>query len=203
VGFGNSGGEIAIDLCEHGAQVGLAVRSPVNVIPRDLLGIPILSIGIAMGILPPRLADALSAPMIRLAMGDLTRYGLRKLPYGPITQITEQGRIPLLDIGTIKLIKQGKIVVHPGIERFTAVGVLFVDGTQANFDAVVLATGYRPQVAEFLQTANVLNEEGTPQSSGVQSSETGLYFCGFYISPTGMLREIGLEAVEISQEIAK
>jgi indole-3-pyruvate monooxygenase len=46
VGFGNSGGEIAIDLWEHGAETSLAVRSPVNVIPRDLFGIPILAIGI-------------------------------------------------------------------------------------------------------------------------------------------------------------
>ena len=46
VGFGNSGGEIAMDLWEHGAQPSLAVRSPVNVIPRELFGIPILAIGI-------------------------------------------------------------------------------------------------------------------------------------------------------------
>ncbi|HYL72520.1 MAG TPA: NAD(P)/FAD-dependent oxidoreductase, partial [Candidatus Dormibacteraeota bacterium] len=32
VGLGNSGGEIAIDLCEHGAHVSLAVRGPVNVV---------------------------------------------------------------------------------------------------------------------------------------------------------------------------
>jgi indole-3-pyruvate monooxygenase len=56
--FGNSGGEIAIDLWEHGAQAALAVRSPVNVIPRELFGIPILTIGIAQSKLPPRLADS-------------------------------------------------------------------------------------------------------------------------------------------------
>jgi indole-3-pyruvate monooxygenase len=85
VGFGNSGGEIAIDLWEHGARPSLAVRSPVNVIPRDLLGIPILAIGILQSKLPPRWADALNAPHLRVVMGDLTRYGLRKLPQGPIT----------------------------------------------------------------------------------------------------------------------
>jgi cation diffusion facilitator CzcD-associated flavoprotein CzcO len=39
VGFGNSACEIAIDLCEQGADPAMAVRSPVNVVPRDLLGI--------------------------------------------------------------------------------------------------------------------------------------------------------------------
>lgn len=43
-GFGHSGGEIAIDLCEHDARPSFAVRGPVNVIPRELLGIPIVAI---------------------------------------------------------------------------------------------------------------------------------------------------------------
>jgi indole-3-pyruvate monooxygenase len=30
----------------------------------------------------------------------------------------------------------------------------------------------------------------------------GLYFCGYYVAPTGMLREIGLEAKRISASIA-
>jgi cation diffusion facilitator CzcD-associated flavoprotein CzcO len=38
VGFGNSGGEIALDLAEVRVDVAVAVRSPVQIIPRDLLG---------------------------------------------------------------------------------------------------------------------------------------------------------------------
>ena len=90
VGFGNSGGEIAIDLWEHGAQPSLAVRGPVNVIPRELFGIPILAIGILESKLPPRLADALNRPILRLVMGDITKSGLRKLPRGPLTQIQRE-----------------------------------------------------------------------------------------------------------------
>jgi len=40
VGIGNSGGEIAIDLWEHGAETAISVRSPVHVVPRDLFGLP-------------------------------------------------------------------------------------------------------------------------------------------------------------------
>ena len=87
VGFGNSGGEIAIDLSEGGFRTSISVRSPVNVIPREVLGLPILSIGIAQDRLPPSLADALNAPVLAAAVGDITSYGLRKLPYGPATQI--------------------------------------------------------------------------------------------------------------------
>ncbi|MBK7860316.1 MAG: NAD(P)/FAD-dependent oxidoreductase [Archangiaceae bacterium] len=53
VGFGNSGGEIAIDLVEHGAQPTLSVRGPVNVIPRELLGLPILGVSAVMRMFPP------------------------------------------------------------------------------------------------------------------------------------------------------
>jgi len=39
VGIGNTGGEIAIDLTEHGAaETTICVRSPLNVIPREVLG---------------------------------------------------------------------------------------------------------------------------------------------------------------------
>jgi indole-3-pyruvate monooxygenase len=204
VGFGNSGGEIAIDLWEHGAQPALAVRSPVNVIPRELFGIPILTIGIAQSKLPPRLADALNAPILNAVIGDLSRYGLRKLPHGPLSQIQQQARIPLIDVGTIKLIKQGQIRVYPGIERFTEEGALFADGNRQKFDSVILATGYRPHVNAFLSAdETIYDENGTPRSSGKETSLPGLFFCGYYISPTGMLREIALEAQRISADISR
>ncbi len=204
VGFGNSGGEIAIDLWEQGAQVGLSVRGAVNVIPRDLLGIPILSIGILQSKLPASVADAINAPILRLTIGDITRYGLRKLPYGPITQIRRDARIPLIDVGTLKLIKSGEITVYEGIKEFTEDGVIFTDEKQAQFDAVILATGYRPQVNEILNgiSAAVYDENGKPFSSGCETGLPGLYFCGYYVAPTGMFREIGIEARQISASIA-
>jgi cation diffusion facilitator CzcD-associated flavoprotein CzcO len=201
VGFGNSGGEIAIDLWEHGAKPGIAVRSAVNVIPRELAGIPILSIGILQNILPAWMADAMNAPILRVAIGDITKYGLRKLPYGPATQIKNDKHIPLIDVGTIKLIKQGHITVHSGVEEFTENGVKFTDGKEAQFDAVILATGYRLQVSTFLNEEQAYDENNRPVSSGHKTSVPGLYFCGYYVSLTGMLREIAIEAKRISASI--
>ncbi len=204
VGFGNSGGEIAIDLWEHGARPSLAVRSPVNVIPRDLLGIPILAFGILQSRLPARWADALNAPLLRAVVGDLTRYGLRKLPSGPTTQIRRDARIPLIDVGTIDLIKHGEVTVYPGIERFVADGVVFTDGRREQFDAVILATGYRQRVDAFLQgVAGVYDEDGKPYAGGSETPAAGLYFCGYCVSPTGVLREIGIEARRISAAIGR
>ncbi|MBC7878643.1 MAG: NAD(P)-binding domain-containing protein [Anaerolineales bacterium] len=203
VGFGNSGGEIAIDLFEHGAKPSISVRSAVNVIPRELFGIPILSIGIVQNVMPAWMADAMNKPILRAVIGDITKYGLRKLPYGPATQIQNDKHIPLIDVGTIKLIKQGHITVHSGVEEFRENRVKFTDGKEANFDSVILATGYRPRVNEFLNEANVQDENGTPESSGCEASVSGLYFCGYYVSPTGMLREIAIEAKQIAAAIVK
>ena len=204
VGFGNSGGEIAIDLWEHGAQPSLAVRSPVNVIPRELFGIPILAIGILQSKLPARLSDRLNAPLLNAVVGNLTRYGLPKLPYGPVTQIQHHARIPLIDVGTIQLIKRGHISVYPGIEEFTDKSVRFADGREAQFDAVIFATGYRPRVNAFVTAApGICDANGTPLSSGREAAQPGLYFCGYNVTPTGMLREIALEARRIGAAIAQ
>jgi len=205
VGFGNSGGEIAIDLWEYGANVSLAVRSAVNVIPRELFGIPILSIGILQSKLPASLADMINKPILHFAIGDITKYGLRKLPYGPLTKIRQDGHIPLIDIGTLKLIKNGRVTVHPGVREFIGEGVVFMDGKQSQFDAIILATGYRPGLDTFLSgpSAAVSDKNGMPLSSGSETNMPGLYFCGYYVAPTGMLREIGLEAKRISASISR
>jgi indole-3-pyruvate monooxygenase len=203
VGFGNSACEQAIDLVERGAQAHMAVRSAVNVVPRDVLGVvPVLQLGIAMRRLPPRVADALAAPVIRASVGDIRDVGLRRLPYGPNTQIATDKTVPVLDIGTMQHLRAGRIVVHGDVERFTEDGVVFTDGTSLDVDAVVLATGFRPALEEFLVPwKDVCDHEGRPLVSGRRSALPGLYFCGQFVSPAGMLREIGIEARRIAQDL--
>jgi cation diffusion facilitator CzcD-associated flavoprotein CzcO len=203
VGFGNSGGEIAVDLSEHSAVASLAVRSAVNVIPRELAGLPILSIGIVQNKIPPGVADAINAPILRAAMGDISRYGLRKLPYGPVTQIRKDKRIPLIDVGTMKLIRAGRIAVYRGVENISGNRIRFEGGKEAEFEALILATGYQPRLRDFIHGAeSALDQDGAPMSTGKESAVPGLYFCGYYVSPTGMLREIAIEARQIAAALA-
>jgi len=204
VGFGNSAGEIALDLAEHGASPDLSVRSPVNILPREILGIPILALAIPLSFLPPRLADALSAPLLRLAVGSYDELGLRKSPKGPFRQIREDGRIPLIDVGTVELLREGGVGVRPGLVGFDSERVRFDDGSSGAYDAVVAGTGFRPSFHQYLEGAGeVTDEDGVPRKSGRETALPGLYFCGFFLSPTGMLREIGLEARRIAREIVR
>jgi cation diffusion facilitator CzcD-associated flavoprotein CzcO len=204
VGFGNSACEQAIDLVEHGVTTHLSVRGAVNVVPRDMFGlVPILQIGAVMRYLPPKVADALAAPLVRLTIGDITKVGLRKLPYGPNAQIAHDRHIPLLDIGTMDHIKAGRITVHGAIARFTESGVIFDDGTSLDLDAVVLGTGYRPALEDFLPDWEaVCDDEGRPLVSGGATSLPGLFFCGQFVSPSGMLREAGIESRRIATAIS-
>lgn len=203
VGFGNSACEQALDLIERGAEAHLAVRSPVNVLPRDIFGVvPVLTLGIVMRQLPMRVADALASPIVRSTVGDITKIGLKKLPYGPNTQIARDHRIPLLDIGTMDQIKRGRIAVHGELDHFVDDGVAFTDGSQLTVDAVVLATGYRASLGDLVVGWEaVCDNVGIPTASGEPTALGGLYFCGMYVSPAGMLREISIEAKRIASYI--
>lgn len=128
VGIGNSGAEIALDLHENGVEPTIAVRSPVNVLPRDILGIPVVVAAMLAGLLPAPIADTINAPLLRLVLGNLRAYWASSGATRPLTQIARTGRIPLIDVGTIALIKKGRIAIRPGIDRFVEDGVMFSDG---------------------------------------------------------------------------
>jgi thioredoxin reductase len=90
------------------------------------------------------------------------------------------------------------------LEKVSGDRISFKDGKEAVFDAVILVTGYRPRVNDFIQDiSSVFDEEVTPTSTGKESSSPGLYFYGYYVTFTGMLREIAIEARQIGTAIAQ
>lgn len=201
VGFGNSGGEIALDLVEHGARPAVSIRSPVNVVPRDILGVPVLAIAIPLSRLPARLADLLIWPILKAYYPSYRRLGLRRASRGPFRQIVEDGRIPLLDIGTVREIRRGHIRVLPDVTEVSGSSVRFADGESRSFDAVVFATGYRPSVPPG--APEILPRHAEGGVDGQMAGAPGLYLCGFHVSPTGMLREAGIEARRIVEGIVE
>ena len=202
IGFGNSACEIAIDLFEQGAMPLMSVRSPVNVIPMDVFGISILKLSLLMSKLPARLADTINAPLMRLLIGDITKLGLKKMEYGPFEQIKKEGTIPLLDIGTIRHIRQGHIKVHGGVDHISGNTVHFVDGSDVDVDAIIAATGYDHEGAGLIHVDLGRFEDLKQRTNNQQYfGKDGLYFCGFYVGPTGLIREIGIDAKKIAGDI--
>ncbi len=205
VGAGNSGAEIALDLWESGARVALCVRGPVHVVPRDMFGIPaqVNSLRV-MSRLPVKLADRLSLAMLDRVVGDLSPWGIRRPSIGPVSQVVEKKQIPLIDVGTVALIKQGHVRVVPGVERFTERGAVFEDGRELALDVVVLATGYRAALDDFLEGAErYVDARGYPRFFGDDAPAPGLYFVGYRNPLTGALHDIANEASRVADRIAR
>jgi indole-3-pyruvate monooxygenase len=202
VGFGNSACEIAMDLAEQGAKVSMAVRSAVNVVPRDLLGIPILEWSMVLRFLPPRLADRISAPLVSGAIGDIARLGLERMPYGPIEQMVKDGKAPVLDIGVLRLIREGRVRVLGGVDRMEGAVVHFADRRSEGFDAIVAGLGDERNYSEIVEAEGYrFDDLRVCIDKQRYFGEDGLYFCGYWVSPTGQIREIARDARKIAGHI--
>lgn len=191
VGCGNSGAEIALDLAEQGVAVAMVVRGPVHVVPRDLFGRPAQHTSILLSHLPIAWRDAISTCVIGLAQGDLSPLGLPRPSEGPASWMARTGRIPMLDLGTVAMIRRGRIAVRPAVARVEADAVAFVDGRREPFDAIVLATGYSDGLARWMPGWDAA------------SPWPGLHRVGFRTVATGALREIAREAVAVAREIRR
>ena len=203
VGCGNSGAEIALDLAEKGVETAMVVRGPVHVVPRDLFGRSTQQTGVLLSGLPTWLRDAIAVTTMRLAVGDLSPWGIERPRIGPTRMVEKTGRIPMLDIGTIAMIKAGRIRVLPGVEEVFAERLRFANGATHPFDAIVLATGYSPGLDRLVDGfAAIADSRGRPDRFGAESAIADLFFVGFRNPATGALREIALEAPRVAAAIA-
>lgn len=202
IGCGNSGAEIALDLAERGVDVAMVVRGPVHVIPRDMLGRPTQHTSILLSHLPLRLRDALSVATVRFVVGDLTRWGIVRPAQGPNQMIESTGRIPMLDLGTVAMIKQGRIRVLPEVREVLPDAVRCSDGAVHPFEAIVYATGYATGLGRLVDGfATIADARGRPHRFGEETGIPGLYFIGFRNPATGSLREIALEAPRVARSV--
>jgi hypothetical protein len=78
--------------------------------------------------------------ILDFALGDLSKHGIRRPSEGILEQVIKSRKIPVLDIGTAKRIRDGSIQIMPGIAEN---GVIFEGGEERPFDAIIFATGWR------------------------------------------------------------
>jgi hypothetical protein len=107
--------------------------------------------------------------------------------------------VPLIDVGTLDAIRDGRIKLRGDIASFTREGVGFKESRSEPFDAIILATGFRPDLRPLLPDAKAaLSATGAPLVSGRATAEPGLFFCGAIPSALGQFRQIGIEATRIA-----
>jgi cation diffusion facilitator CzcD-associated flavoprotein CzcO len=205
VGMGNTGAEIALDLAEHKARVAISVRSPVNIVYRDVAGRPTQLTSMALSRLPQKLGDAIALALRNLTVGKLERYGIPTSQVSPLRQLRVEGRTPVIDVGTLAMIREGRIAVRPGIERFTAEGALFADGTAEPYDVVILATGFHSAAGQLFAGMQVdVDHKGLPREMVGQQALDGAFFVGFDVRQAGgLLRTIGLQSQEVARAIER
>lgn len=202
VGCGNSGAEIALDLAEQGVNVAMVVRGPIHVVPRDMFGRPTQHTNVLLSYLPLGLRDSIAMATMGLVVGDLSRWHIVRPSVGPNRMAEESGRIPILDVGTITMIKQGKIRVLPAVQGILPDGVRFAGGGQHPFEAIIFATGYTQGLEKLIKGFEAIADaRGRPDQFGEETGISGLYFVGFKNPPTGALREIALEAPRVARAI--
>jgi hypothetical protein len=189
VGVGNSAGEISAELASAGAEVTVAIRSGARVVPRDLFGIPVQYLGVALRHVPR------SWLLRTMSITGAIAESIRGAPPLPLPTDSPCAAVPLIGFHLADAVKAGRIQLAAGVAEFTAEGVRFVDDSQRSFDTVILATGYRAALA-------LLGNEIARDRCGFASrrdrvvgvGRDGLYFVGHNYDVAGGLRNIGQDA---------
>lgn len=205
VGTGNSGAEIAVDLVHGGAEVLLSVRTGPHIMRRDVLGFPSQTLGVAMRRLPPRVVNRLQRGVQRIAIGDLTPFGMPPpSPRGMYTRLLEDSAVPILDVGLVRLLKERRVRVVAAVERFEDDEVVLADGSRARVDAVIAATGFRRGLESLVGHLGLLDDHGRPIVHGARTHPAApdLHFIGFSNPISGNLREIAIDAKKIARAIS-
>jgi cation diffusion facilitator CzcD-associated flavoprotein CzcO len=204
VGSGNTGSEICADLCEQGAgRVRLSVRTPPNVIPRELGPIPTTLLGIANDFLPAPVADPLNSVIQRVSIGDLSRHGLPPAPCGVVEQMRKTDVVPTIDVGMVEQLQAGRIEIVSAVTGFAEDRVLLEGGIEIKADLVISATGYQRSIDGLVGHLGVL-ENGRPTVRGGEThpNDPGMYFVGLSNPMKGLLFQISLDARAASRAIS-
>lgn len=135
VGAGNSGCDIAVDAVHHAASIDLSVRRGYYFVPRYLFGKPADTLNQGRP-LPARIKQFIDTRVLKAFTGDPVKFGFPRADY----KIYESH--PIVNTLVLGHLGQGDLRVVPAPERFEGNTVHFADGTAADYDLIVLATGY-------------------------------------------------------------
>jgi dimethylaniline monooxygenase (N-oxide forming) len=179
IGPGNSGVDIAADICTVTEQTFLAARSPVLIMPRLMFGKPQSRTLVLLEKpwLPWKLKVWIRTQLTRVFHGRMEDWGFR----------TPKGRThPISHPTLIFHLAWNRIKGKPGIDRVEGQTVHFTDGSAEKIDAIIAATGYETDLP-FLP-------EGTSPVRGthmhlynriVHPDLPGVFFVGFFDATGG------------------
>ena len=138
VGSGNSAADVVVDLAGVAAEVIMAVRTPPNIIRRDMLGRAESAARDRVG--PAAAAD--QEPDVGPAAedhraGPQSPTDCRPSAKDGFSQFRRTRTVPIIDCGFVDVVRSGRVRIVPAVEAFTEGGVRLVDGSQVEVDAVI------------------------------------------------------------------
>lgn len=137
VGAGNSGCDCAVETSRVAERVDISVRSPQYIVPKFFLGKPTDTFAAGMLWLPRSIQDFLHRVSIRIQVGRYSYYGLPEPDFAPTRSH------PTVNSEMLEKIRHGKVHPRPGISRVEGRVVHFTDGSSAEYDVIISATGYK------------------------------------------------------------
>jgi choline dehydrogenase-like flavoprotein len=195
VGSGNSGCDIASDVCVLAERTVMVARSPELIVPKLFLGRPVTQItGLFDRPWLPSGAPQFARNLItRMVHGRMEQWGFKTPPRGIRTHPTSNALL-------INHIAYRRIEVANGIADVRGKLVEFADGSSAEFDAMICATGYELTLP-FLEGVVQVADRGLDlYKQVVEPRWPGLYFAGFSnAAGSSNLRMFELQARLISQ----
>lgn len=136
VGCGNSACDMAVDAVHQAKSVDLSVRRGYYFLPKFIGGRPSDAIGGKLK-LPRWLKQWLDAKLIRMIIGRPSDYGLPDPDY----RLYEAH--PVVNSLVLHHLGHGDLTARPDIADMRGRTVTFTDGSRADYDLILLATGYK------------------------------------------------------------
>jgi cation diffusion facilitator CzcD-associated flavoprotein CzcO len=183
LGIGNSACDIAVETSKIADRVFLAMRRGAHVVPKYIFGIPTdhLTTSPLARFTSGKLQRASAALVMRLARGDVTKYGLPK----PDHRFGEAH--PTISDDLLVRLGHGDITVKPNIKRLDGDTVHFVDGTSEKIDIIVYCTGYKITFPFFDPSVfEAQDNQVSLYHRVVDPERPGLYFLGL-VQPLGAI----------------
>jgi Flavin-binding monooxygenase-like len=156
VGAGNSACDVAVDVAQHRIDVDIVIREGIYFQPKAFFGVPRQQVSF-LSEFSPSDQDLIARLLARVSIGEWFNYPGMPQP----AHDTLAGGATVVNDLLLYWIQHGRIKVRPGISRLEGKTVHFADGSSAEYDTILWATGFNASLP-FLDESLLRRRNGVP-----------------------------------------
>jgi cation diffusion facilitator CzcD-associated flavoprotein CzcO len=181
IGGGNSACDIAVETGRVSAHTGISWRRGYYVVPKLVYGVPPDVLNARLSWLPRPLRRRLNWLTWRIVTGGNAAYGLPEPDHPFLTSH------PVVNSELLYFIRHGRITPYPAVARMDGSRVHFADGSAAEFDAIIAATGFRISFPFFDPAELRLDDDHLPLHLWVFHPDHPSLFIVGLVQPMGCI----------------